>query len=305
MNERMMEIVKDVYIVKPYNPNVIDCCVYLIDTKGDEGLVLIDAGINFEPIQALEEEGFKLSDIKHCLITHGHLDHFGACHKLKEFNEDVKFYAHELDAEKIEKKSTGPYPNPFYETYQYESVKVFKKFSAEDEVLEFGDIEVKCIHIPGHSPGSMAYLVEKEGKKILFGGDLAGIAINIRDGNIDQYLNSLPKLLNLNIDFLCEGHEHVIQPAEKVLKFINAYMNFNKNLNLVVLENPTNSNAVYELAIISYQLEFYEMALDFCNYLLEIDSENEKAHHLLVNIEKYNPIKMDFIKRLIKENFQK
>jgi tetratricopeptide (TPR) repeat protein len=151
----------------------------------------------------------------------------------------------------------------------------------------------------------MAYLVEKEGKKILFGGDLAGIAINIRDGNIDQYLNSLPKLLNLNIDFLCEGHEHVIQPAEKVLKFINAYMNFNKNLNLVVLENPTNSNAVYELAIISYQLEFYEMALDFCNYLLEIDSENEKAHHLLVNIEKYNPIKMDFIKRLIKENFQK
>ncbi|MHA1913694.1 MAG: MBL fold metallo-hydrolase [Promethearchaeota archaeon] len=300
----MKEIVKDVYIVKPYDPSVIDCCVYLIDTKSDDGLVLIDAGINFEPIQNIEKDGLNIRDIKHCLITHGHIDHYGVCHRLKEFNPDIKFYAHELDAEKIEKKSTGPYPNRFYETYQYEPVKLFKKFDVEDEIIDIGGIKIKCIHIPGHSQGSMAYLIEKEGKRILFGGDLAGIAINIHDGNIDQYLKSLPKLLKLNIDILCEGHEHIIQPAEKVLKFLDGYMRFNKNLNLVVLENPTNTHAVYELALISYELDFYEMALDLCNYLLEIESGNEKGLRLLENIEKHEPGKIDFIKRLIKENFQ-
>ncbi len=304
MKKRMKEIVKDVFIVKSYDPNVIDCCVYLIDTKSDDGLILIDAGIHIEPIQDIEKEGFKLSNIKHCLITHGHLDHFGVCHKLKEYNNDIKFYAHKLDAEKIEKKSTGPYPNRFYETYQYEPVKVSKIFRGDYEMLELGGIKIECIHIPGHSPGSMAYLLEKEGKKILFGGDLAGIAINIHDGNIDQYLKSLPKLISLNIDMLCEGHEHVIQPAEKVLKFIDGYMRFNENLNQVVLENPSDTEALYELALISYELYFYEMALDFCSYLLEIDSANERALNLLEKIETHKPTKMDFIKRLIKENFR-
>ena len=79
----MIEIVKDVYVVKPYDPNIVDCCVYLVDTKSDDGLILIDAGINFEPIQEIEKQGFKLRDIKHCFITHGHLDHFGVCYRLK------------------------------------------------------------------------------------------------------------------------------------------------------------------------------------------------------------------------------
>jgi len=296
------KVVENVYIVKPYDPNVVGCCVYMVNTNSDDGLVLIDVGLYIDPIKEIEKEGFDLRDIKHCLITHGHIDHVGACHKLKEFNKDIKFYAHEQDAEKIEKKIMDPYVAQIYADYKYESIKLAKKIKNDNKILKFGNYEFKCIHIPGHTPGSVAYLLETEKKRILFAGDLPGIAINIRDGNLDAYLTSMQKLLKLNIDILCEGHEDLIRPAEKVLKFIKGYMKFNENLNKAVVENPSDTRALLDLALISYELEFYENTLDFCNYLLEIEPDNVDAQQLLDKIKEYNPPKIEWIKNLIHQN---
>ncbi|MFW9999774.1 MAG: MBL fold metallo-hydrolase [Candidatus Hodarchaeota archaeon] len=297
----MKTIVDNVYIVKPYDPNVRGCCVYMVDTKSDDGLVLIDAGLDIEPIQVIEKEGFDLKDIKHCLITHGHIDHYGICYKLKEFNTNIKFYAHELDAEDNELKIRNPNIEQIFPDYKYEPVKINRILKNDNEILRFGNYEFKCIHIPGHTPGSVAYLLETDDKRILFAGDLPGIAINFQGGNLEIYINSMKKLLNRNlaIDILCEGHEKIIEPAEKVLKYIEAYMEINKNLNIVVLENPSDVNALFNLASISYELEFYEMALDFCNYLLEIEPNNDKAQELLRETMKHNPAKFTWIKDLI------
>jgi len=98
---------------------------------------------------------------------------------------------------------------------------------------------------------------------------------------------------------MIEGHEDLIFPAEKVLKFIQGYMKLNKNLNTVVLENPFDVNALLESASISYDLEFYEMVLDFCNYLLEIEPDNNNAQKLLKEAKKHNPAKFEWIKNLI------
>lgn len=296
---KMRSIVDNVYIVKPYDPNVLGCCVYMVDTKSEEGLILIDAGIDIEPIRVIEKYGFDLKDIKHCLITHGHIDHFGVCHKLKEFNNEIKFYAHELDLEDNELKIKDSNIPQIYEEYNYEPIKVNRIIKSDYEILKFGNYEFKCIHIPGHTPGSVAYLLETSGKSILFGGDLPGIAINFQGGNLEAYLKSMQKLLKFKIDILCEGHEDLIQPAEKVLKFIQGYMKLNKNLNTVVIENPNDVNALLESALISYDLEFYDMVLDFCNYLLEIEPDNDKAQELLKEVKKHNPAKFEWIKDLI------
>ena len=162
----MKKVVDDVYVVKPFDPNAVDCCVYLVDTKSEDGLILVDAGITFKPFEEIEKEGFKLADIKHCLITHGHLDHYGVCYRLKEFYKDIKFYAHELDAERIEQKQTEPFPNQFYANYKYEPVKVTHRITRDNEILKFGQLEVKCLHIPGHTPGSLAYILSISGKNI-------------------------------------------------------------------------------------------------------------------------------------------
>jgi glyoxylase-like metal-dependent hydrolase (beta-lactamase superfamily II) len=300
----MKKIVDGVYIVKPFDPTAVDCCVYLIDTKSDDGLILIDAGITFEQIQDIEKDGFKLADIKHCLITHGHLDHFGVCHRLKEYNKDIKFYAHELDAKRIEQKLTEPFPNQFYANYKYDPVKISHKITKDNEILKFGELEVKCIHIPGHTPGSLAYILKINRKNIMFAGDVPGIAINIGDGNLEQYIGSMEKLLKLKIDYMCEGHEEISYPAEKVKKFINGYLEFNKGLNSIVLENPKNTKILLSLAILSGELGWYSSVVDFCNYLLEIDPQNSEAKELLEKMEERNPPKIEFVKRLIEENYK-
>jgi len=301
----MMEIVENVYVVKPHNPIEPGCCVYMVDTKSDDGLVLIDVGLYIEPIHVIEKEGFDLKDIKHCLITHGHIDHFGACHELKKYNADIKFYAHEQDADKIEQKRPNQSINPVFADYKYEPIKLARKFKTDNEILKIGQLEFKCFHIPGHTSGSVAYFLESGNKRLLFAGDLPGIAININDGNLDDYLKSMQKLTAIDIDILCEGHEDIIKPAERVNKYIKGYMNFNENLNHLVLENPYDAKTLLDLTLLSFELEFFENALDFCNYLLELDPDNSRVSQLLNKIKEHDPPKIEFIKRLIEENFSK
>jgi glyoxylase-like metal-dependent hydrolase (beta-lactamase superfamily II) len=300
----MKKVINDVYVVKPFDIESVDCCVYMIDTKSEAGLILIDAGITFEPFQNIEKEGFKSADLKHCLITHGHLDHYGVCHRLKEFNKDIKFYAHELDADRIERKQTEPFPNQFYAKYKYEPVKVTNRITKDNKILKFGQLEIKCIHIPGHTPGSIAYVLDIGGKKILFAGDIPGIAINIGDSNLNQYIKSMEKILKLDIDIMCEGHEEVSQPAEKVRRFIKGYLEFNKELNTIVLENPKDTKALLSLAILSDELGWYSSVVDFSNYLLEIDPQNSEAKKLLEKMNELNPPKIEFVKRLIEQNYK-
>lgn len=82
---------------------------------------------------------------------------------------------------------------------------------------------------------------------------------------------------------------------------IKGYIKFNDNLNTVVTENPSNKVAVLNIMKSSFELGWYDMALDSCNYLLEIEPENAEAQQLLEKIMKHNPPIVGFIKRLIKE----
>ncbi|MBY9010096.1 MAG: MBL fold metallo-hydrolase, partial [Candidatus Lokiarchaeota archaeon] len=99
----MKEIVDSIYAIENINPTQ-DCILYIIDTKSNEGLVLIDPGLYFKYDQEFGEKGFSVRDINHCLITHEHLDHYGACFELEKLNRTIKFYAHELGVNKIEQK---------------------------------------------------------------------------------------------------------------------------------------------------------------------------------------------------------
>ena len=45
----------------------------------------------------------------------------------------------------------------------------------------------------------------------------------------------------------------------------------------------------------------YNYALDFCIHLLEIDPNNSNAHRLFKKIKKQNPVKIDFIKKVLEK----
>jgi len=215
----LREIVKDFYHIGDSG-----CSVYLVQTHSEEGLVLIDCGMSLKMIKKIDRVNLDPMDIKHCIITHFHIDHIAACYDLKQFNKKVNFYAHELDAEAIEEEGHGKETAAKWYGVEYKPVRLTKRLKGDLEILNFGIYDFQCIHTPGHTPGSISILIETEDhKKILFGQDLHGPIIpGVSD--YEDYQNSLQKLLDLKADILCEGHFGIFQPASEVQRYIKQYI---------------------------------------------------------------------------------
>jgi len=214
----MKEVFKDVYHVGDSG-----CSVFLVDTHSENGLVLIDCGMSLGMIKNIKKGGLNPMNIKHCILTHYHIDHIGGCADLKDFNKKVKFYAHELDADPIEERGHERETAARWYGVNYKPVKLEKRFKGDLEILKFGEYEFQCIHTPGHTPGSISIILEIDDTKILFGQDLHGPMIP-GISNFADYQNSLRKLLNLKADILCEGHFGIYQPAKNVERYIEGYI---------------------------------------------------------------------------------
>lgn len=204
------------------------CSVYLIDTQSSEGYVLIDAGMSLSMIKHIKKDGFDPLNIKHCILTHFHIDHIGASHDLKILNPSIKFYAHDLDADAIEEKGHEEKTAANWYGVDYKPVKLERRLLGDTEILKFGKLEFQCIHTPGHTPGSISVLLEIKGKKILFGQDIHGPFMDSFGSDLNDYQASMQKLLDLNADILCEGHFGIFQPASEMNKYIKRYMRENR-----------------------------------------------------------------------------
>jgi hydroxyacylglutathione hydrolase len=77
--------------------------------------------------------------------------------------------------------------------------------------VRVGDVEARCIHIPGHTLGAVAYFVDAGGERVVFTGDTlfrAGCG-RLFEGTPAQMHASLSRLLELPNDtrVYC-GHEY-------------------------------------------------------------------------------------------------
>jgi len=219
----MKEVIKDIYHVGDSG-----CSVYLVNTNSEEGLVLIDSGMSIDLIKDISKLGLNPRDIKHCILTHLHIDHTAACSDLKNLNKQVKFYAHNLDAEAIEEKGHDTKTAASWYGVDYKPVKLERRFKGDLENIRLGLYEFQCIHTPGHTPGSITILVEVDNTKVLFGQDIHGPFYKSFGSNLDDYQKSMQKLLDLNADILCEGHFGIIKPASEVTSFIKRHMEINR-----------------------------------------------------------------------------
>ncbi len=220
----MKEVIKNVYHVGDSG-----CSVYLIDTDSEEGLVLIDSGMEIEMIKKISKLGLNPRNIKHCFLTHFHIDHTAACSELKSLNEQIKFYAHDLDANAIEEKGHDSKTAASWYGIDYTPVRLERKLKGDLERIRLGLYEFQCIHTPGHTPGSISILVEVENIKVLFGQDIHGPFYKSFGSNLDDYQNSMQKLLDLKADILCEGHFGIIKPASEVARFIQGHKDTNRS----------------------------------------------------------------------------
>ncbi len=200
-----------------------DASVYLVCFKNQAAV--IDAGCGkgheqlVENISACLPENVELS---HLLLTHCHYDHTGGAESLrKQFG--CKVVCHELDAIYLEKGDNNTTAASWYGA-EIQPFPIDIKIRQPITKLYFEHGEILAYHSPGHSPGSVVYMVEKEDKTILFGQDIHGPLHSMLLSNREDYLNSLKLIMELNADILCEGHFGIFRGKNEVRQFIGSYL---------------------------------------------------------------------------------
>lgn len=199
---------------------------FLIDAPE---LAIVDTGVTATAegvAQGLKQLGRSIEDVKWILLTHGHIDHLGGTVKLWEMtNRRAKVVIHADDADYLQRRRAH------VENYLNLRARYIEDPEAEDkqtammaeaisgemsphvvvrggETLDLGGVNVRVIHTPGHTDGSVSYLVE--GQNDIFVGDAVQIhgAANGFPGyeNPLSYRESLLKLQQLEPNRLFLGH---------------------------------------------------------------------------------------------------
>ena len=105
-----------------------------------------------------------------------------------------------------------------------EPLKIDHKIKPKTEAFQVGNGQLTAHHCPGHSPGSIVYLVELDTIRILFGQDVHGPLDASLLSNRDDYVRSLKFMISLDADILCEGHFGIYWGKEEVRHFIQSYL---------------------------------------------------------------------------------
>ena len=223
-----------IYILGGLRPSA----AYAVET--DNGLVLIDSGLDNNATQLkseLSQLGLNWLELRAILITHVHGDHSGGAQYLREMT-GAKIYAGENDANALR---TGEPRVAFFSTfYMPKSITHPTTVDVElhgGELIDFGNVHFKVLATPGHTHGSICYLMEQRGgPQALFAGDvitkLSGseLSRNGADtplgtysaylgpryrGSASDYLNSLRQLRNMPVpDLVLPGHPAGDEPPQ-------------------------------------------------------------------------------------------
>ena len=172
---------------------------YLVISEGQAAL--IDAGAPVKVVtEAIEAQGAVL---KYILLTHGHFDHTITADTLRKFSE-VKLAVHENDAEMLGDAQKSALAMFFGRN---DTVKPCEISLNDGDVIELGAEKISVIHTPGHSKGSVCYLVGSS----LFTGDTlfdGGYGrYDLYGGDFHALCDSLSKLKSLDRELdIYPGH---------------------------------------------------------------------------------------------------
>lgn len=191
---------------------------YILDA-GDQ-LILFDAGYSEPQMQIMERTlqywGLGEKKITHTFLTHCHLDHAANASRLQKRGSRILIGERDADilshgGPEVLEKLFGTVFTPCEPDQRLKNGDLF----------QFGEFTVQCIALPGHTAGSMAFLVQDGEKRCMVTGDF--VALNavmpdetdqevllsamIKPGFLeDAYGESLKKVLNLDVDILLTGH---------------------------------------------------------------------------------------------------
>ena len=192
--EETQEITSNIFSVK-------DSFVNLFLIKDSSGYIAIDAGNDVDVVSVeLKKLGINPDQVTAILLTHTDGDHVAAIKLFK----NAKTYLSADEEQLINgKKSRFLFFGNKIDAKTYSLI-------ADQQVFNIGNLIIKGILTPGHTPGSMCYLIND---KYLFTGDL----LSIKNGKIEKFneffnmdtktaIKSIGKITHLNCESIFSAH---------------------------------------------------------------------------------------------------
>lgn len=138
--------------------------------KYNNGYIMVDSSRS-SALKTIRENlkywGIDENKITHVLLTHGHDDHAGSANYFQKLG--AKVYVGKEDRYMLENGNFGkesPFKNHVLPSYSPDFT--FDK----DVVLNIGDLKIKVLKMPGHTNGSVIYLLKLDGDLVMFTGDM-------------------------------------------------------------------------------------------------------------------------------------
>ena len=186
----------------------------------DDQVTIVDAGwrgTGRGVLQALGRLGRQPSEVSNIVITHHHTDHLGDAAYLSQACA-AGVAVHRDEAPIVQGEATPPSPftnrlvgrlmSPLVASRKPKPVAVGRRL-ADGDVLGAGDVRI--VHSPGHTPGSIS--VHVPGRGLLMVGDALeyrggklGLPSSHFTADMEQAKRSIRKLAELDFDVLCFSH---------------------------------------------------------------------------------------------------
>jgi glyoxylase-like metal-dependent hydrolase (beta-lactamase superfamily II) len=200
-----------------------DAAIYLVRFGSKVAIIDAGCGNGYDLLKSNISECIPENvEIEYLLLTHCHFDHTGGAEAVrKEYG--CRILAHALDAVYLETGDSQVTAASWYGS-RMEPLTIDVKIKGNSQTIPIGTGSITAHHCPGHSPGSLVYTTEIEGKKILFGQDVHGPLDSSLRSDAKAYQSSLRKILAFDADILCEGHYGVYRGKKAVQKFIRSFL---------------------------------------------------------------------------------
>lgn len=200
-------------ILKRFTLGPLDNNTYLVYSPSSRQAFLVDAPSDSEKIKEfIDQQELKLLFI---LLTHAHFDHIAG---LNEW--DVPFY---LSAKDLTLLDDERYNGSFL-FGSHVLVKRRPLFFNENLTLKFGLNQIKVIHTPGHTPGSVCFQIAEwlfSGDTLFFGSvGRTDFPLSSHQDLIDSINNKLLKLADSINVYPGHGPETTIAREKKHNPFL-------------------------------------------------------------------------------------
>jgi glyoxylase-like metal-dependent hydrolase (beta-lactamase superfamily II) len=168
------------------------------------------------------------------LATHIHVDHVGSLHEFAEragpdysarsfeHMDDAKTYADEF--RRLQEPVTEP-PQEHWDVMAYRlkpAMLTTRLF--EGDSVDLGDRQFSVLHLPGHSPDSIALLDENDG--LFFGGDAiyeGQLVDDLPDSDRFVYRETMARIMELPVRVAYCGHGEALD-GERIEEIARGYL---------------------------------------------------------------------------------